>query len=716
MARTKVIGVICGEIHNIYQRDIVWGIAERAKKLGISVAVMCPDLDPDMDSHKKTSERGIIDMICLKHLDGVIYLRKSIPDTNHLEFIDRLLRKLHCPIVVLEDRFDRYTSVFPDDTSLMMELTEHFIVHHGMKKFMFLTGRMDENVSAQRLDGFLAALKKHRIKPSKKAIVYGDFWTGGVDEMVSGFVQHPETLPEAIICSNDTAAGFVIEELLRAGIRVPQDVSVAGFDGLAEYIGVPFYVTSAKRKNKGFGSQAMDEMYRLLYRTEVPYAPFEDSESIVFGNSCSCGMSIEHTLNMFGQYRARINRGKTMQKFYAMSRISSAVNLNDCAREMSEGLNRVLSFEEINICYLQGTKELLKYSFSYGLSQYPDAEAPFYQLMSASPKVYYFKSLYFNSQLYGYAAISFPNDCAQIDKDYNELLLSFCNQLHHIELLGQLKKSVTAQKNIALRDGTTGMFNKERFLEKASEYLEATRSGSKKLFLLLVRVENLGKLYERFGIDTGTEAVNHVAEAIMQVFQSGETCARLDNEIFGVIVPKDVPDKLISQYKALLSRNICAYNNQVEPDKGVVLVTADYYAHPGDSETTESLMEKLHTDLKNNVLEQYRHRTDKHYNDLVELRNRVYSSPMACDSVDVFCDEQGISKGHFYKIYAKYFGDTYQHEVIASRIAMAKQLLLTTTMQVKDIATECGYDDESYFSRQFKNETGTSPNQYRERV
>lgn len=74
-----------------------------------------------------------------------------------------------------------------------------------------------------------------------------------------------------------------------------------------------------------------------------------------------------------------------------------------------------------------------------------------------------------------------------------------------------------------------------------------------------------------------------------------------------------------------------------------------------------------------------------------------------------------LSVSRFEAVYSKEYGISFTADVIKCRIDYAKDLLETTNLSVKQISEKCGYSGESYFSRQFRKETGMSPIEWRKK-
>ena len=72
-----------------------------------------------------------------------------------------------------------------------------------------------------------------------------------------------------------------------------------------------------------------------------------------------------------------------------------------------------------------------------------------------------------------------------------------------------------------------------------------------------------------------------------------------------------------------------------------------------------------------------------------------------------------LSVSRFEAVYSSEFGISFTADVIQCRIEYAKDLLCTTDLSVKQVSERCGYSGESYFSRQFRKETGMTPVEWR---
>ncbi len=109
-------------------------------------------------------------------------------------------------------------------------------------------------------------------------------------------------------------------------------------------------------------------------------------------------------------------------------------------------------------------------------------------------------------------------------------------------------------------------------------------------------------------------------------------------------------------------------------------------------------------------------KSDEHnnyYELLSAVRSRIYSANYQFFSVESTAHEIRMSKSNFQHLYKKYFGVTFVEDLINSKIEHAKMLLLNTNLTSADISRQCGYNNFAHFSRQFKEHTGMTPLEYR---
>ena len=107
---------------------------------------------------------------------------------------------------------------------------------------------------------------------------------------------------------------------------------------------------------------------------------------------------------------------------------------------------------------------------------------------------------------------------------------------------------------------------------------------------------------------------------------------------------------------------------------------------------------------------------DRH-NDIAARIKELIAGRLDRDiSVESLADELYLSRGYISHVFKNVTGESINRYVTRERIKRAKSLLCDPTMKITDIAAACGYDNPTYFSSLFRNETGSSPKEYRAMV
>lgn len=104
---------------------------------------------------------------------------------------------------------------------------------------------------------------------------------------------------------------------------------------------------------------------------------------------------------------------------------------------------------------------------------------------------------------------------------------------------------------------------------------------------------------------------------------------------------------------------------------------------------------------------------NKNYDKFALLRSKIYSRPYLKWNILNLSHQICLSPSYFQYLYKKYFGITCIADIIHARIQYSKQLLCTTSLSIRHISEQCGYENEVHFMRQFKSFTGLTPSQFR---
>lgn len=131
-------------------------------------------------------------------------------------FFDRDIAEIRSPKVVL-DNFDG-----------AVQATEH-LIRQGRKRIAFLAGPENLSISNKRKEGYLATLKKHRVKADRELIIHCDF-NQAYAQVATEELLHLKKKTDAILAVSDRIAIGASLAIKERGLRMPQDIALVGFN------------------------------------------------------------------------------------------------------------------------------------------------------------------------------------------------------------------------------------------------------------------------------------------------------------------------------------------------------------------------------------------------------------------------------------------------------------------------------------------------------
>lgn len=155
-----------------------------------------------------------------------------------------------------------------DDRAATVEVTRH-LIELGHRKIGFIGGPQDSGSTRRRLAGFKDALMIQGITIDESSIAWGEFTfasglTGGKE------ILNRKLRPTAIVCCNDEMASGAIHAVRELGFRVPDDISVTGFDDspLAQQLWPP--LTTVRQPVADMATFAMQSLVGALSKSDIP--------------------------------------------------------------------------------------------------------------------------------------------------------------------------------------------------------------------------------------------------------------------------------------------------------------------------------------------------------------------------------------------------------------------------------------------------------------
>ncbi|MGH8158820.1 MAG: LacI family DNA-binding transcriptional regulator [Rhodanobacter sp.] len=253
-ARTRLIVALLPDIANPFFSEVIRGIEQVAHENGYSVLL-------GETQSSLVREQAYADMVAARQADGIITMSHRVPSIP----IDGRLPVVNACEYVKDNKI---SSVYINNVAAAGAAVD-YLVMLGHRDIAFIAGPPSSPICVDREQGYGLALQRAEIPVNPALTVVGDFSIEAGERAIDLLVSQGRSF-SAVFCSNDEMAIGAMRALSAHGLRVPQDVSVVGFDDIrfARYTS-PSLTTIAQPKN-ALGREAMTMLIELLDDPKVP--------------------------------------------------------------------------------------------------------------------------------------------------------------------------------------------------------------------------------------------------------------------------------------------------------------------------------------------------------------------------------------------------------------------------------------------------------------
>jgi len=271
---TGLVGVTLPLIHHSYFSEILAGVGEAFYEHELPM-VLCPTL------HEHDREVTLLQRLRHGTTDGAILI---LPEESQEELA--ALREQGYPFVIVDPRMtpdERVPTVSASHLSGAREATEH-LLRLGHRRIAAITGPHGWIATEERLRGYRGALGEAGIAPDPALQIDSNFRDNGGRLATSALLSLPDP-PTAIFAFNDMLAIGALQAIRQHGLRVPQDISVVGFDDTYEASIVHPALTTVRQPLAEMGRMAVAQLVRLLQNQRIEALHVELATKLVVRES-----------------------------------------------------------------------------------------------------------------------------------------------------------------------------------------------------------------------------------------------------------------------------------------------------------------------------------------------------------------------------------------------------------------------------------------------
>lgn len=218
--KTDTIGVIVPRLNSHFMSSVIAGIEHIANEQGYTLII-------SQSSELATKETASAKTMFKSRVDGLLVsLAYDTADLHHFNnffkkatpviFFDRVIEHKHCTSILIDNRKAAY------------DATAH-LIQQGCKRIVHITARSNQNVYTDRLKGYKQALTEAKLKLRDDDVLYNNLsQEAGAEAAQTLLKMRPR--PDGVFVANDSCAVGCMLALKAAGIRIPADMAVVGFN------------------------------------------------------------------------------------------------------------------------------------------------------------------------------------------------------------------------------------------------------------------------------------------------------------------------------------------------------------------------------------------------------------------------------------------------------------------------------------------------------
>jgi LacI family transcriptional regulator len=253
--QSYMIGMVVTDLGHPFFAEVAKGLFHVLRKKGYGLMISASEEDPEI-------EREEIDRLLARRVDALLL----VPMQSSTENLRRL-EEMRTPCILIDRHIEGLAASFVgvDDEQIGVMATEH-LLEVGCRRIAHLRGP-GVSTAAGRCQGYQKALGAHGLTPSPGHIVMGPFGDKAAD--ISGYeamkqLLRLDPLPDGVFCYDDPVAMGAMQAILEAGLRIPQDIALAGCGNLGYSAQLRVPLTSIDQDSIGIGGRAAKLALKLI--------------------------------------------------------------------------------------------------------------------------------------------------------------------------------------------------------------------------------------------------------------------------------------------------------------------------------------------------------------------------------------------------------------------------------------------------------------------
>ena len=559
----------------------------------------------------------IYELANLSDFDAVIIQAHQIMDSFALSYLEEQILRAGIPAISIGARMKGCTYIGTDDYAASSEIAEHLLTVHGAKSFIYLKGaeRDGYGEAFDRRRAFEDACRRHGIPKENIRLFNGDWQAANAAFIVEELIDNEEELPDAIVAANDEMALGAIGVLQDAGIRVPEDILVTGFDD----------IFSASLSEPRL-STIIRDFYRIVQTTcevligklegrEMPECIFSPMQPL-FSESCGCTAHTEVELR--GVRASFYAHKRRMEEYYYLQdKLTAGLfgalgpkEIMDKMEECYEIFGSPGMYVYFNDFYVDSfsSNDTLERNESRGSfsdhfmlvgcggrnldhdERHVYMRIPREHLTDApilkDEQFTIFYPMHFEGTMIGFLVLTSPPKVMEMNLHENLVnLFVFAMENSRQKMLTTMLNERLAA--LSVTDPLTGLYNRFGYARFAKELFNGMRDEGNLIRVLFLDVDNMKTINDKHGHENGDLALKTVSRVIRDSCRKSDFKMRYGGDEFVIITDSGEAD-----IKGRLKKNLAEVNGSGELPFCLNVSIGDYSSEAGSEDSLDSLLIK----------------------------------------------------------------------------------------------------------------------------
>lgn len=271
---TKSIGMIVTTCEAPYFAEIIHAVEEHCYRQGYSLFLCNTQNDPE-------KIKNHLEMLAKKRVDGVLVMCAEYTQGS----LNLLANFTDIPMVVMDwGPNNENTDLIKDNSFEGGYMATKYLIDNGHQKIGIIAGELIKTTAKTRYEGFVKAMQEANLPINPNWVMEGFFEPEDGYECMNKILMQEE-LPTAVFCCNDVMALGAISAIGEKGLKVPDDISIIGYDNIhaSRFYSPP--LTTIHQSKSRLGAQALTLLFERITDKSRKYSHIELHPELVVRHS-----------------------------------------------------------------------------------------------------------------------------------------------------------------------------------------------------------------------------------------------------------------------------------------------------------------------------------------------------------------------------------------------------------------------------------------------